>query len=150
MKIIVTGDRDWGDEVAVRKQFARLPNGSIVIHGAARGLDTIADKIAAELGFERRPYPVSEEDWRDQGPAAGPIRNSHMLKMEHPDTDGVMIDFGLAFTAVAPTLTGSGTWDMIRKLYHAQILCIAQIAPAPIDYDLLGDPLKRKNRRNRR
>lgn len=58
------------------------PKHTIVVHGAARGADTIAGVVAEELGLLVKPYPA---DWDTYGKTAGPIRNSQMLNMEHPD-----------------------------------------------------------------
>lgn len=82
MKVLVTGCRDW-DETHVdiiHRELAQLPPGTIVIHGACRGVDTIAGMIAEALGFVVRSYPAR---WDVLGRAAGPLRNKQMLIEEH-------------------------------------------------------------------
>lgn len=88
MKVLVCGGRDWPYFSPIRRELKKLPEGTIIIHGAARGADTCADIVAKSLGFEVKPYPA---DWEKYGKAAGPIRNLQMLK-ENPD-----IEFVLAF-----------------------------------------------------
>jgi hypothetical protein len=54
-----------------------------------------------KFGFQIRRYPA---DWDGElaatgsAKAAGPKRNSKMIREEHPDKDGVPIHMGLAFT----------------------------------------------------
>lgn len=76
MIVLVCGDRFWTDKEKIRERLGRLPAGSTVIHGAARGADSIAGAIAQEFGFKVRAFPA---DWAKHGKAAGPIRNLQML-----------------------------------------------------------------------
>lgn len=99
-KVLVTGSRDWTNEAAIAREFAKLPKGTIIIHGHHwEGADAICDKLAMKFGFQIRRYPA---DWNDptlpNKKAAGPIRNARMIREEHPDKDGEPISFGLAFT----------------------------------------------------
>ena len=71
----------------------------VIIHGAARGADALADDYAGERKLGVIRYPA---DWKTHGRGAGPIRNKLML------TDGkphVIIAFK----------GGNGTADMIRQ-----------------------------------
>ena len=107
---------DW----PIRRELVKLPaKGTIIVHGAARGADSIAAAIAKEFGFEVRPYPISEEDWNTYGLRAGPLRNAKMIQEEHPDKDGVLIDKGLAFTINLI----KGTKNMVGQLREAAIPC---------------------------
>lgn len=79
---------------------------SCVITGGARGVDTIADFIAVELGISTEVYKA---DWKTYGPqAAGPIRNQQMIDQGHPD-------MAMAFPG------GAGTADMARRCNKARI-----------------------------
>jgi len=82
MRILVCGDRHWTDEKAIRRELGAMFTGSTVIHGACRGADAIAGKVARELGFAVEEYPA---DWDKYGRAAGPIRNRQMIKEGNPD-----------------------------------------------------------------
>lgn len=48
-----------------------------IIHGAARGVDSVVDSHAKALGIPVDPYPA---DWNTHGKAAGPIRNRQMAR----------------------------------------------------------------------
>ncbi len=109
VKVLGCGSRKWTDRVAIRREFSKLPLGTVVVHGSAPGADSIIDDVARELGFEVRRYPA---DWNRYPKAAGPIRNSEMLKMEHRPEEP--IDRGLAFTKDIED--SRGTRDMVRKL----------------------------------
>lgn len=77
-KILVTGDRNWTDKDLIRKALAEwLQPGDTVIHGGAKG----ADSLASEVAYEWDDVQVVEyaAQWEAFGPAAGPIRNRRML-----------------------------------------------------------------------
>ena len=82
MRVLVCGDRHWTDRGAILDRLKRLPPGTVIIHGAAKGADTIAGEVAVSLGFAVEPYPA---DWKRYGRAAGPIRNAKMLQDGKPD-----------------------------------------------------------------
>lgn len=106
MKILITGSRDWPDtdggrgiihcaivDVIKRKYYPNRPKKEdiLIIHGAARGADTIAANWADEKGVPHTKdrYKVTSADWSKQGKAAGVLRNHRMLD-ENPDTDVVI------------------------------------------------------------
>ena len=80
MKVMVTGSRDWEDA----RTIDAVLNGlfpTLVIHGAARGADSIADAWARRHGVPVLAIPA---DWARHGKAAGAIRNGALLD-EQPD-----------------------------------------------------------------
>jgi hypothetical protein len=81
LRVLVTGARTWTDPEPIRRELARLPAGSVVIHGDARGADRLAGALAAELGLEVLACPA---EWRRYGRAAGLVRNRAMLKEHRP------------------------------------------------------------------
>lgn len=105
MRLLVCGGRDYSDErsafMALDKVLARR-RVSLVIHGAYRGADTLADAWAKARGIERKPCPA---DWQRHGPKAGPLRNAHMLTQQ---PDGVVALPG-----------GAGTEDMVMQALAA-------------------------------
>ncbi len=104
MIVAVTG-RDYADIETVRRALSALdPAPSLVIHGAATGADSLAAKIAAELGIPAEAHPA---DWTKYGRAAGPIRNQEMVARKP--------DLLLAFPG------GRGTEDMKRLALDAGI-----------------------------
>jgi hypothetical protein len=116
MKVLVCGSREWTNRDAIWRELKKLPAGTIIVHGAARGADQMAGEIGRLLGFEVRPYPA---DWGNDGKAAGPIRNSRMLSEEHPDKEGVYFDRVLAFAV--DFAKARGTTDMMGKARVAGI-----------------------------
>jgi len=109
MKILVTGSRDWTNRETIKRAILRYKSYSpIIIHGDAKGADTIAKEIALNLGLIAMGYPA---DWGTYGKQAGPIRNSFMLK-DNPD-----IDLVLAFWKNK----SKGTYDMIKKAKSKEI-----------------------------
>ncbi len=91
MRILVCGDRNWSNKKAIFNELKDFPKNTVIIHGAARGADSIAGTVAKELGFEVEVYPA---DWNKFGKAAGIIRNKQMLEAKpdlvlafHPDLD---------------------------------------------------------------
>mgnify|MGYP001616291833 CR=1 FL=1 len=82
MKILICGDRNWRNRASIKRELLRFdPTTDIVIHGAARGADSIAGDIAMLRGFPVQSFPAK---WDEYGRAAGPIRNKLMLDQK-PD-----------------------------------------------------------------
>lgn len=81
MKVLVCGSRTWTDDIAIRLRLTNLPRGTTVLHGNARGADTIAATVAASLGLQVLSYPAQ---WDRHGRSAGYRRNVRMLN-EKPD-----------------------------------------------------------------
>jgi hypothetical protein len=101
------GGRDFDNKMAMYLCMHAMPNDALIVHGGARGADSMAGHYAMARGLEVRVY---EADWATHGKAAGPIRNAHMLEDAHPDEV-------FAF----PTCGSKGTWDMIRRAVDAGV-----------------------------
>lgn len=114
MKVLVTGDREWDDVETVVAVLSLLPKGTVVVHGAARGADTIAGLVAKELGFSVVEYPA---DWKKFGKSAGPIRNRQMVRDEA--LKGWPIELVLAFHNNLEK--SKGTKDMVSVAESAGI-----------------------------
>lgn len=101
MKILVCGGRDYANRAqlfqTLDRVHAKAPITTIV-HGAARGADSLAGRWAAERGVRCEVYPA---DWQRDGKRAGYIRNQRMLDASRPD-------------AVVAFPGGPGTADMVR------------------------------------
>lgn len=117
MIVLVSGSRHWKDEQLVIDVLSKFPSGTTVVHGDATGADTIAHVVAEELGFKIVKFPVSRDDWKKMGKAAGPIRNKKMLLETNPD---VVVAF-LDESAPSP-----GTKNMIKtaESYGYEVIVI--------------------------
>jgi hypothetical protein len=85
MRLLVCGGRDFFDVVALREAMNAVVGEEtdvVVIHGAARGADSLADQIAREAKVPVEAYPA---DWEKHGKRAGFLRNSKMLREGKPD-----------------------------------------------------------------
>lgn len=77
-RILVTGSRDWTDIDTIRAALMNeviVGEQMLVIHGACRGADMLADKVAQSLGWYREPHPAQ---WQF-GRGAGFARNMEMV-----------------------------------------------------------------------
>lgn len=102
MKVLVCGDRYWNNVPKIKERLAKLPEGTLILHGCCRGADTLAGLAAMVLGLPIQTFPA---DWEKHGLAAGPIRNRQMLD-EKPDL----------VIAFHPDLSKSkGTADTVRE-----------------------------------
>ena len=102
MRILVCGGRDYTNKEAVfcALDAVHAKRGvTCIIHGDARGADSLGKEWAISVGVEHIPFPA---DWNKHGKRAGPIRNQQMLDEGKPD--GVV-----AFPG------GVGTADMCRR-----------------------------------
>lgn len=110
MRVLVCGDREWTSEKLIYKRLKEFARGeTVIIHGCARGADTMAGQIARFLGFEVEEYPA---EWETYGPAAGPIRNRKMLKCGKPD---------LVIAFHNDIVVSKGTKDMVTIARQAGI-----------------------------
>lgn len=83
VRVLVTGSRYWDDEETirlaltnVRHTYGIIREDVVIVHGAARGADRIAARIAVELGMKAEAHPA---DWEGQGKRAGYVRNAEMV-----------------------------------------------------------------------
>jgi hypothetical protein len=111
-KILVTGDRKWDDIPRVVEELGCHPPGTILVHGACVGADTVCAAVAEALQFEVRAYPA---DWETYKRAAGPIRNQQMLDSENKPNEP--IDLVLAFHNNIKE--SRGTADMLDRVRKA-------------------------------
>jgi len=81
MKILITGSRTYWNWKKIYEELKDYPKDTTIIHGAARGADTLAGEVASQLGFKVIEVPAQ---WNKYGKSAGPIRNNKMLDM-NPD-----------------------------------------------------------------
>lgn len=110
MRVLVCGSRNWTNALAIEHRLVGLPEGTVIIHGATRGADSIAGSIARECcGLWEEPYSA---DWSRYGKAAGPIRNQQMLDQGRPD---------LVIAFHADLSKSKGTADMVRRAKKAGI-----------------------------
>lgn len=86
MKILITGSRDHNDlrliEKEILNEIGNYQDEVFIIHGAAKGADTIADTLAKAYGWTLMIFPAN---WKRFGAAAGPRRNELMLDTAKPD-----------------------------------------------------------------
>lgn len=76
MKVCICGSRDFRDLTLVHDYIAKLPAGTIIISGGARGVDQAAEAAAKALGFDSEVFPAH---WDTEGKAAGFRRNTRMV-----------------------------------------------------------------------
>lgn len=108
IRVIVTGGRTYTDRDRIFAALDALHSAreiAALATGAAAGADHLADAWAITRGVEHHRYAP---DWQQHGRAAGPIRNSEMLKAFAPD---VVIAFP----------GGRGTADMVAKARAAGV-----------------------------
>lgn len=81
-RVLICGSRYWTDEAPIRQLLTENQQSiSLVIHGGARGADSIASRIASEL---KLPQSIHPPDWEKYGKRAGILRNIEMLYTMRP------------------------------------------------------------------
>lgn len=110
MKVIICGSRRWTDRnyPLILLTVQSLPPGTTVIHGAAAGVDTLAQRAAAECRLSFVSCPAA---WDSFGKSAGPRRNQQMLEMRP--------DLVIGFTDNVKQ--SIGTMDMIGRAVRAGV-----------------------------
>jgi len=102
MKVLVCGGRDFTNFDLLERSLNTVNEAYgplIIIHGNARGADTLAGQYAVKYGLPLQVYPAN---WDLHKKAAGFIRNQQMLDEGKPD---VIVAFP----------GGRGTEDMIKR-----------------------------------
>ena len=124
LRVLVTGTRaaNWPTEQIVTRALddAREVAGAVgrtilVVHGGARGVDTIAGFWAVAAGIPCERHPA---DWQRIGRSAGVVRNAEMVKL------------GASVCLAFPRPGSVGTWDCIRRAADAGIH--VRIYPLPV------------------
>jgi hypothetical protein len=85
MRILVCGGRDFNDAAKLNAELDAIhaEHGiTELIHGCARGADTLAQLWANSQGIMQWAFPA---DWNKHGKSAGFIPNSQMLSTGQPD-----------------------------------------------------------------
>ena len=82
VRVLICGDRGWTDQGMIALAMHKLllaigpPTDHLIIHGAYRGADRLAEAVATRLGIPVNAHPAK---WSLFGLAAGPRRNREML-----------------------------------------------------------------------
>jgi hypothetical protein len=106
-RILVCGGRNYFDQAQVNTILDQH-NPTTIIHGAARGADTLAGNFAKSRGIPEIACPAN---WAKHGLKAGFLRNQAMLNDHKPD-------LVIAFPG------GRGTADMVRRARRAKVAVI--------------------------
>lgn len=78
MKTIVAGSREITDINLVRQAIKATPwQITEIVSGAARGVDSLGEAVAREVGLPIKRFPA---DWNGLGRRAGPLRNIQMAE----------------------------------------------------------------------
>jgi hypothetical protein len=100
---MITG-AGWHADAMLAEEF-------VLIHGAARGADSIAGAIMENACLGKvEEYPA---DWDKHGYGAGPIRNQQMLTEGKPDIVLAFVD--------KPLVESKGTHDMVLRARRAGV-----------------------------
>ena len=82
-RILITGSRSWVRTDTIAKAIDLvvdyLGTDVIVVHGAARGADSLAGNYARSIGLTVEEHPA---DWERYSKRAGYIRNAEMVALD--------------------------------------------------------------------
>lgn len=107
-RIGVTGGRDNYDYIHIHRVLKEvLKPGDTLVHGGARGVDSVAAQTATYLG---NAIETHQANWGKHGKSAGGIRNQEM------------VDTGLDI--VVQFRGGAVTSDMVKRCKVAGIMVI--------------------------
>lgn len=108
--VLITGSREMDNFEYLKTTLDKYAIAGIV-HGDAKGADTLAQKYAEANDILTARHPITPQIWDKLGRKAGPLRNQAMLD-QHPT-----ISLVLAF----PVKDSRGTADMISRALKASI-----------------------------
>ncbi len=79
MVIAIVGSRTWVEDGRIAQIVSLIQRkhpDALIISGGARGVDTIAIRVAKRLGLSTKVYPA---DWDKHGKRAGFLRNQTLV-----------------------------------------------------------------------
>ena len=114
MNVLICGDRYYKDWKKIQDYLETLnPKEDVIIHGAAKGADSLAGNLATSMKMKVLEFPAK---WEEFNRAAGTIRNQQMIDEGHPDLVVYFHD----------NLDGSkGTKDMVNRAVRTNIPVLA-------------------------
>lgn len=114
-RILVSGSRDWDNMTIVsdtlRDAMIYLgvePSSVTLVHGGARGLDSIAGTVATNMGMRVEKHPAR---WDEYGKSAGMIRNREMVEL------------GASLFIAFPLDKSVGTWGCLKEAQKSGMEC---------------------------
>ena len=111
-RVLICGDRNYKDWVRIQEYLDTLQKRTIIIHGGARGADSIAGNLATSLKMKVIKFPA---DWDKYGKAAGVLRNQQMLDEGQPS---LVVYFHKDLE------NSKGTKDMVTRAISSKIKTI--------------------------
>ena len=134
--VLVTGSRTWGNGERIGVALEKLAKDTGVIHGAARGADSLAGFIAR---LQHRPVREFPAKWDELGKDAGPLRNRQMLDEGKPYAVHAFIDDPVKSAGTA-NMVLQALLEEVRVTLHLAdgrtFVCEAQ----PVSYVAARDP----------
>lgn len=124
LTLVITGSRglihEPGKHVMFFKSMTRDFGTKHLFHGAAQGVDLEVAKICAGLGWHITPVPVTDEEWRTHGKAAGFHRNLAMLQdaIQHAEANDNELKAISMWDGESP-----GTRNMMVHIAQHQVDC---------------------------
>jgi hypothetical protein len=82
MKVLVCGSRDWRESRRIAVRLSLLPPDTLVLHGAARGADLVADGACMALGLRVHAFPPDYRRWPKK---VAPLKRNLAMLDEQPD-----------------------------------------------------------------
>ena len=117
---LICGGRSFSDRQMFDRAMGDLMElkgcPSHIIHGAAKGADAMADEFGKRMGVRVTAF---HPNWKEDGSAAGPLRNELMLQQKP--------DLVVAFPG------GRGTADMVERARKASVDVAEIKATANVD-----------------
>lgn len=76
MRVAIVGSREWAHPDAVIRCVNALPEGTVVVSGGARGVDTVAVAAAVQRGLETQVWLPDYDTYGDVAPM---VRNREIV-----------------------------------------------------------------------
>jgi len=132
MKVVIAGSRNIRNYQTV-KDIVEDSDFDVteVVSGNARGVDTLGEDWAEYHDIPVETFPVTDDDWDELGPKAGPLRNKEMAEY----ADALIA----IWNGASP-----GTRSMIEKAHEEGLDVDITLTSEPPENDLDKDELLRR------
>lgn len=118
-RVLITGSRGWENREHIAfvlgALWQRYGDDLTIVHGAARGADSIAESICQARGIKTEQHPVTQAEWDAEPRKAAMLRNQRMVDSGVDLCVGFLLDGSPGTTAQIAMAQRAG---VITRVYE--------------------------------
>lgn len=133
MRLAIVGSRNFTNYEVFKETLedyltTRKLRPTLIVSGGATGVDSMAERWAKESSLQTLIFPVTPKDWDEHGKAAGPLRNSKIVK----EADKVIVFWDRFSRGTKDTINKAKKERKLLTIFSTKSIEEAKNAPKPI------------------